>query len=375
MPVYAPPRGEATQMVQGTFRSTRSHRRVHSGKLGKPRLSSSQSAVSFPCVPSMPLIPSHHYSPSLSDMPLATSEMVWSLDSPTPQISLPSHPSLQPPSITTAEELLEAESSMFRQSAFSSMSPPLSMDVGQKGDEETRSIRIEKDHEEEKEGEELVFFDDDEEEEEKEEKIDMMDKMNNIGNNNMDEMSEMNSQDQEQQDNNENEDIIQSRYIGFIVEEEWGIPYYIERKIVHNLQEVDISQFSVLGPESVALLSEAVVVLDTEREIYVWVGADRISRIETDPIYNGCLSLALSLTQTRNPPSVIRVVYEYTSNARYVLCNLIPSHKDPVDIAVKSIPMLQNLAPQDLRAHMGKFLHTDDLSFREYMAKLYYRKA
>ena len=162
--------------------------------------------------------------------------------------------------------------------------------------------------------------------------------------------------------------------MGFVVEEEWGIPYYLERKIVHNLQEVDISQFSVLGPESVALLSEAVVVLDTEREIFVWVGADRVSRIETDPVYSGCISLALSLTQTRNPPSVIRVVYEYTSNARYVLCNLIPSHKDPVEIVVKSIPLLQDLTPQDLRIHMGKFLHTDDLSFREYMAKLYYRK-
>ena len=222
---------------------------------------------------------------------------------------------------------------MFQQPAFVSTFPP-PIEIGQEG-EGTQSILVEKGDEDE--DEELVFIDDDE-------------------------------------DYENNENVVPSKYMGFVVEEEWGIPYYLERKIVHNLQEVDISQFSVLGPESVALLSEAVVVLDTEREIFVWVGADRVSQIETDPVYSGCISLALSLTQTRNPPSVIRVVYEYTSNARYVLCNLIPSHKDPVEIVVKSIPLLQDLTPQDLRIHMGKFLHTDDLSFREYMAKLYYRK-
>ena len=364
MPVNAPPRGEATQMVQGTFRSTRSHRRVHSGKLGKPRFSSSQSAASLPYVPSMPLIPSHCYSPSLSDLPLATSEMMWSLDSPTPQVSLPSHASLQSPSVASAEELLEAESAMFRQPAFSPTSPfhsppPHSVETNQE-EEEVRSILVEK--EEKDDDDELVFIDDDENE-----------------NENKNAVLEGNLQSHEHHENyeneNENGDLAQSKYVGFVVEEEWGIPYYIERKLVHSLQEVDISQFSVLGPESVALLSDAVVVLDTEREIFVWVGADRVNQIETDPVYSGCISLALSLTQTRNPPSIIRVVYEYTSNARYVLCNLIPSHKDPIDIVVKSIPLLQNLTSQEVRAHMGKFLHTDDLSFREYMAKLYYRKA
>ena len=43
-----------------------------------------------------------------------------------------------------------------------------------------------------------------------------------------------------------------------------------------------------------------------------------------------------------------------------------------MDVVVKSLPILQHLSPQLLRNHIAKFLHTDDMSFREYMAKIYH---
>ena len=161
------------------------------------------------------------------------------------------------------------------------------------------------------------------------------------------------------------------KYTGFVAEGEEGIPYYLESRLVGRLDPNGLPEFRVLPPETLALMSDCVVVLDTEREIFVWVGAERMG-MENDPIYNGCMSLALSLTQKRDPPSAIRVVFEYSSKARYVLCNLIPSHKDPVDVVMKSLPILQHLSPQLLRNHIAKFLHTDDMSFREYMAKIYH---
>ena len=161
------------------------------------------------------------------------------------------------------------------------------------------------------------------------------------------------------------------KYTGFVAEGEEGIPYYLESRLVGRLDPNGLPEFRVLPPETLALISDCVVVLDTEREIFVWVGADRVG-MENDPVYNGCMSLALSLTQKRDPPSAIRVVFEYSSKARYVLCNLIPSHKDPVDVVMKSLPVLQHLSPQLLRNHIAKFLYTDDMSFREYMAKIYH---
>ena len=88
-------------------------------------------------------------------------------------------------------------------------------------------------------------------------------------------------------------------------------------------------------------------------------------------MFSHCLSVALSITQERNPPSVIRVVRENTSNSRFVLCNLIPSHKDPMDIAMKSLTVLSTVPVELLKEHVGKFLYTDDMSFREYMTKIY----
>ena len=161
-------------------------------------------------------------------------------------------------------------------------------------------------------------------------------------------------------------------YIAFIAEDdELGNEYYLEAKWLENSPSSIEPEFTILSPETLALLSDSVVVLDTEREILIWIGHDRIN-MKNDDVLNHCFSLALSLTQDRNPPSIIRVVTEYSSNSRFVLCNLIPSHKDPMDISMKSLPILKNYSISFLKEHYAKFLHTDDMSFREYMTMIYH---
>lgn len=161
-------------------------------------------------------------------------------------------------------------------------------------------------------------------------------------------------------------------YAAFVAEEVGeGSEYYMPSQWLQCSPSAVQPLYSVLSPESLALLSDAVVVLDTQREIFIWVGSER-AELKEDDVFGHCLSVALSITQERNPPSVIRVVKEFTSNSRHVLCNLIPSHKDPLDIAMKSLTVLSTVPAGLLRDHVGKFLYTDDMSFREYMTKIYH---
>jgi len=158
---------------------------------------------------------------------------------------------------------------------------------------------------------------------------------------------------------------------GFLPEDGGEMPFYLESRLVTHLATRPLPEFHMVPAETLALLSNAVVVVDTLREIFIWVGAQHGS-IENDPVYGGGVSLALSLAQHRSPPSAIRVVFENSSSARFVLCCLIPSHKDPLEVAAKTISPLQTLSPQALRDHVSKFFYTDDMSFREYMTKLYH---
>ena len=160
-------------------------------------------------------------------------------------------------------------------------------------------------------------------------------------------------------------------YVSFVAEEDMiGSEYYLHKQWLHcSPSDID-PLYSIHSPETITLLSDSVVVLDTEREIFIWIGGSR-AVLKEDDVFNHCLSLALSLTKERNPPSIIRVVREYSSNSRFVLCNLIPSHKDPMDVATKTISVFSAYSPMYLKDHFAKFMHTDDMSFREYMAMIY----
>ena len=153
-----------------------------------------------------------------------------------------------------------------------------------------------------------------------------------------------------------------------------GFPYFMKKSMMGRSPSTPIHpELMVLPPETLALMSDAIVVLDTEREIFIWIGSER-SELDADPLYDHCVSLALSMNQERFPPSIIRVVREGSSSARFVLSNLIPSHKDPIETSFLSLPFLATLPPPYLRQHCNKFLRTDDMSFREYMVKIYHFK-
>lgn len=164
-------------------------------------------------------------------------------------------------------------------------------------------------------------------------------------------------------------------YVMFIAEgQTGGFPYFMKKNMLGSSPAAPIHpEFTVLPPETLALMSDSIVVLDTEREIFIWIGMERLD-LDADPLYDHCLSLALSMNQERFPPSIIRVVKEGSSSARFVLSNLIPSHKDPIETSVLSLPFLTTLPPHYLRQHCNKFLRTDDMSFREYMVKIYHFK-
>ena len=160
-------------------------------------------------------------------------------------------------------------------------------------------------------------------------------------------------------------------YVQFVPEGgDESTAYFLEQRFARATPTVTPA-FTVLPPETLALLSDSVAVLDAEREIFVWIGFERYGLAE-DAVLDACIALALSLTQRRNPPAIIRVVKEGSSNSRYVLCHLIPSHKDPMEVAVKTVPVLRSLPSPLLKKHSAKFLRTDDMSFREYMAKIYH---
>ena len=160
-------------------------------------------------------------------------------------------------------------------------------------------------------------------------------------------------------------------YVQFVPEGgDESTAYFLEQRFARATPTVTPA-FTVLPPETLALLSDSVAVLDAEREIFVWIGFERYGLAE-DAVLDACIALALSLTQRRNPPAIIRVVKEGSSNSRYVLCHLIPSHKDPMEVAVKTVPVLRSLPSPLLKKHGAKFLRTDDMSFREYMAKIYH---
>ena len=56
--------------------------------------------------------------------------------------------------------------------------------------------------------------------------------------------------------------------------------------------------------------------------------------------------------------------------ARWLACRLIPSHKDSAEQQLVSFPLLKELSEPDRRVLLGKFHHTDDLSYSQYWEQI-----
>jgi len=120
--------------------------------------------------------------------------------------------------------------------------------------------------------------------------------------------------------------------------------------------------------EVLALQSHNVLLLDHHTDILIWYG-NAVGEHQEQ-----LLSLAQQIAEDRAalrfPQPYIMKFRENTSMARWLLCRLIPSHKDNASFHFAHFPELATLPKADYDKFLSKFHYTDDLSFLQYLAQL-----
>jgi hypothetical protein len=79
---------------------------------------------------------------------------------------------------------------------------------------------------------------------------------------------------------------------------------------------------------------------------------------------------AWELAFERTPPASLVCVREGESMARWVLARLEPLHNDPAETQQEALPELATMAADERAALSARFHPTDDLSFRQWCARL-----
>jgi hypothetical protein len=120
--------------------------------------------------------------------------------------------------------------------------------------------------------------------------------------------------------------------------------------------------------EDLALQSKHILILDHHTDIFIWSGLD-MAGPEFDLLRQRCIHYAIDISMQRYPQPHIRVFTEGDSNARWLECRLIPSHKDPIEEQLKSFPQLRELS-QERQRLLSKFHRTDEMSFYQYYRTL-----
>lgn len=59
--------------------------------------------------------------------------------------------------------------------------------------------------------------------------------------------------------------------------------------------------------------------------------------------------------------------------ARWLQCRLNPSHKDSLEEQLNSFPQIEELTLEMRNKLISKFHKTDDLSFYQYLKKIFYK--
>ena len=110
--------------------------------------------------------------------------------------------------------------------------------------------------------------------------------------------------------------------------------------------------------------STNVLLLDHHTEILIWegnlVGEKREQWLST------AQSLAAEKSANRFPRPYIMQFKERSSMARWLLCRLIPSHKDPKSRQSTNFPDINSMSELEYQSMMSAFHDTDDLSFLQY---------
>eukprot|EP00953_Heterococcus_sp_UTEX-ZZ885_P010781 6283-Heterococcus_DN1.PRE.4 len=113
--------------------------------------------------------------------------------------------------------------------------------------------------------------------------------------------------------------------------------------------------FEQVPAETLRLLPDSVLLLDTYDNVYVWTGR-AVPAVTAAAVRTASLQRVQRMTAERFPAPRVLCVADGSSFARFVTCRLAPSHRDP--------PVgTESSAVRQLRELLS---YTDDLSYREY---------
>ena len=133
--------------------------------------------------------------------------------------------------------------------------------------------------------------------------------------------------------------------------------------------------FVELPLETLALQSNFILYLDHVTDVFVWVGKQAKESAQSEQLRQTCVQLFQHQTAHRFPSPYFMSFNEGDSMSRWLLCRLVPSHKDPPEIQEKLFPSIKLLGEQQRRALVSKFHYTDDLSYYQYYLEYIDEKA
>lgn len=142
---------------------------------------------------------------------------------------------------------------------------------------------------------------------------------------------------------------------------------------IHNGEpsNPDIIALEEVPCEDVAMLSDWVLLLDGYTDLFIWSGRRTAAKGNEigEKQREKCRAMVNEIItkQERFPHPFVLEVKEGSSLARWFTCKLSPLHKDPVSFQEQCFPLLKTLPEQLRKDHLGKFIHTDDMSYTEYI--------
>ena len=134
----------------------------------------------------------------------------------------------------------------------------------------------------------------------------------------------------------------------------------------------DLSTFSSMPAETLALWSDALVVSDVFDRIFVWKGREvaGVDSEEHEPLQGRLRAIVAQ----RYPTPTVLYCTEGSSMARFVISRLCPSHHDTPEEQLASFPALHDLSVEARSALSKKLIRTDTASFRNWLRYVCFSK-
>ncbi|CAM9391491.1 unnamed protein product [Ectocarpus fasciculatus] len=123
--------------------------------------------------------------------------------------------------------------------------------------------------------------------------------------------------------------------------------------------------FARVPVETLAMLADRVLVLDTHDRVFVWSGS-AVCGPEFEAVREACMGVFAGEAGSRFPYAPVVFLKDGTSWSRYLTSRLIPSHKDPVEEQLRGFPILAGVPEAEVEQLRAKLPPTDDESYREF---------